>query len=74
VRDMRNNVPRSLRRDSMKPLGILKTYFNSQNDPAGYVKLPLKDFATEVKALDPAEKDELVQLAAAEMGVEVEAA
>jgi hypothetical protein len=32
------------------------------------------DFATEVKALDPADKDELVQLAAAEMGVEVEAA
>lgn len=55
----------------MKAANILSKYFNTQDDPVGYQKVPLGDFAKEIKALSPEDKQELVTLAAAEMGVEI---
>lgn len=55
----------------MKAANILSKYFNTDNDPVGYRKVPLGDFAKEIKALGPEDKQELVTLAAVEMGVEV---
>ena len=53
----------------MKPLSCLAAYFN-----VGDQKKPLKDFAAEVKELSDADKLELATLAAADMGVELDAA
>jgi hypothetical protein len=58
----------------MKPLNVLKNYFNTTGDPEGYVKRPLGEFVVELKALSSEEKHELATLAAAEMGVELEEA
>jgi hypothetical protein len=53
-----------------KPLSVLSTYFNSDPD----TRKPLKEFAAEIKELSPEEKMELATLAAADLGVELEAA
>ena len=55
----------------MKAANILSKYFNSPNDPPGYNKIPLGDFAKELKELSPEDKQELVTLAAEDMGVEI---
>ena len=55
----------------MKAANILSKYFNTQDDPPGYQKIPLGDFAKELKALSPEDKKELVTLAAEDLGVEV---
>jgi len=54
----------------MKAASILNKYFNTDQDPAGYVKRPAGTFASEIKALSPDEKVELATLAASEMNVE----
>jgi hypothetical protein len=53
-----------------KPLSVLSTYFNS--DPL--TRKPLKEFAAEIKELSAEEKQELAVLAAADLGVELDAA
>lgn len=50
----------------MKPGAILKKYFGLLPGQS------IKDFTAELKALDPAEKRELAEMAAAEIGVAVE--
>jgi hypothetical protein len=57
----------------VKSLTVLKNYFNTSNDPEGYVKQPLGEFVKELKELTDEEKLELATLAAADMGVELEA-
>lgn len=52
--------------DKMTPIAVLKSFFGFKEGQK------LAEFAQEVKALSPAEKDELVALAAKELGVEVE--
>lgn len=56
---------------AMTPLVVLKRYFNTKDDPAGYVPVPLKEFSAEVKELTPEDKLELATLAAKDMGVEL---
>lgn len=56
----------------MKPLAILNKYFNTPNDPEGYVKKTAGEFREETKELTNDEKMELAQMAADDMGVEIE--
>lgn len=56
-----------------KPLNVLRKYFNTENDPAGYVKKPLAEFSAELKELTPEDKAELAQLTADDMGLELAA-
>lgn len=58
----------------MKPLSVLKKYFNTNNDPVGYTAKTLKEFSAEVKELSVNEKNELAQAAGTELGIEVELA
>lgn len=55
----------------MKAGVILSKYFNTANDPAGYQKRPVGEFASEIKALGEESKKELAELAAEDMGVEL---
>lgn len=53
-----------------KPMSILKEYFGTQTEYKGLAGL--RGFMAEVKELSKDDKDELVDLAAAELGVEVD--
>lgn len=56
----------------MKAGAVLNKYFNTANDPAGYEKKSTGEFSKELKELGPEGKQELAELAAAEMeGVEL---
>ena len=52
---------------------ILAEFFNTADDPQGYQKRPLKDFALELRALSTEDKHELAVAAAAELGHELKA-
>lgn len=52
--------------EKMSPIAVLRNFFEFKENQK------LAEFAQEVKALSPAEKNELVTLAAKELGVEVE--
>lgn len=57
---------------AMKPTQVLRKYFNTAGDPTGYEHKPAGEFLKELRELSPEDKAELVELAAADMGVEVE--
>jgi hypothetical protein len=58
--------------DKLKPIAVIKKFFFENPITEGVPKIELKDLAAQLKQLTPADKVELAEGAAKELGVEVD--